>query len=319
MKINKRVENKMSMFKLVLYLCLTNHTILESFGAINDVFLKFKELVNGLESLFQQKLMLTTGLSKDKKATKAMLARFAFRIGAAIHSYAFNSKNMTLMSAVHFTESQLRNLRDNDFIEVCKGYSSLAAVYATNIEGYNITASVLQTFTESIALFEGKNPMPAGAVKHGVTLTSEIELKEKEIREYLDNSLDMAMVNLPEEYESLVKDYFNSRKVTDYGIRHEKEPKEKPEELAYFACNLTDAEGNPLEEANLEIKSETDTYSDESDEYGDAYIEGIKTGKYLLTIMMLGKKTITEVIDFSTNDEISKEYILEDDVVPMIV
>jgi hypothetical protein len=308
------------MYKLVLFLCLTNSTILALFSAINDVFLKFQGMITDLESLFQQKLLLETGLSKDKNATKALLAKFAYRIGGALHSYAFNNNDATLMAKVHFTESHLRNLRDNDFIEICKGYYDLASVNAPNILGYNIDGTVLQTFTQSIALYEGKSPLPAGILKHGAMLTASIRIKDKEIKEYLENSFDKAIVNLPDTYDPLVQEYFNCRKVTDAGIRHEAlETKETPEERAYFTCNITDVNEEPLEGAQVELKSETSTYSTETDEQGDGYIEGIVSGQYLLTITIIGKKPISEMVEFNVNDEIARDFMMEDEEVSPIV
>jgi hypothetical protein len=318
MKIKKRLENKMSMYKIVLFLCLTNSNTLALFQAINDVFLKFKNLVEDHESLFQQKLLLSLGLSKDKKATKVLLAKLAYKIGGALHSYAFNNNDIVLMETVHFTESQLRNMRDYDFIEVCKGYDILANDNISNISGYNIDSVVLQTFSAAIALFEDKSPKPIGAIKHGATLTLAIEDKDREITEYLENSLDKAIVNLPDLYDSVIQDYFNSRKITDAGIHHENtETQQIPEELAYFGCNITDTDNNALEEVNVELKSEANTYTDATDEDGDAYIEGIEAGQYILTISLTGKKTITSTMEFISNDEITLVFILEDEeVVP---
>jgi hypothetical protein len=316
MKINKKVEAKMSMFRVLLFLCMkdTSITILMVFDAIHEVFLQFKEMVGQLDSLMQQKLLIITGLSKDKKATKFMLADLAFRIGGALHAYGYKTGDNDLMANVHHSRSRLKHLSGNDFIEICRNYSVFAGLNSGNIQPYGVDANMLQTFTAAISLFEGKNPQPRGAIEHGATLTKEIALKEKETSDFLDSTFDRVIVMLEADYPSFVKDYFNARKIWDMGSRKVTVP-EKPEELAYFLCNIYDANGNPLEDVYIECKNEDNTYTDETDEDGVGYLEGIASGNYQLSIMMYGKKTITEVIDVITNDEICRDYLMEDEVV----
>jgi hypothetical protein len=83
--------------------------------------------------------------------------------------------------------------------------------------------------------------------------------------------------------------------------------------------NIADTEANPIEDAEVELKNENRTYLVTTDEDGDALHEGIVSGTYVLTIRYYGKKPITEVIEFKENDEISKDYMMENDVVmPMV-
>ena len=58
--------------------------------------------------------------------------------------------------------------------------------------------------------------------------------------------------------------------------------------------------------------NEQRTYTITTDEDGDALFEGITNGSYLMTIRYFGKKDITEVVEFKSNDEVSREFIMED-------
>jgi hypothetical protein len=90
---------------------------------------------------------------------------------------------------------------------------------------------------------------------------------------------------------------------------------ENPDVLANMSGTLTDGEGNPIEDAEAILINETNSYTVTTDEDGDLYFEGIAQGSYILTIKYYGKKPITDLVEVSSNDEINRDYVMENDLV----
>jgi len=300
------------MYKVLLFLCEQNLSVLALFSSINNLYILFKQMLTDLDSLVQQKLLITTGLSVDKKNMKSQLAEMAERVAGAIHAYADDTGNNELMHQVNFSSKKLARMRDVAMGETCRIIYTLATANAANISGYGIDANMLQTFDTSISLYENKSPQPTEAREHGATLTKAIADKEKEIRIFLKNRFDKAIHILAPGNPAFVSDYFNSRKVIDAGLRHQIVI-EDPEEMAYMRGSIADTEGNPLEDAKITIANDTLSYVDETDEDGDYLHEAIASGKYTVTISMDGYKSITEEIEFAANDEILRDYEMEAD------
>jgi len=112
-KINKKTENRLNMYKVVYLLMSINTTIFALIVGINNSYLALKTGLSELESLVQQKLLITTGLTLDKKEMKKQLALLAARIAGALHSLADESNNNELMKQVNFTAAKIGRMRDN--------------------------------------------------------------------------------------------------------------------------------------------------------------------------------------------------------------
>lgn len=318
-RVNKKTENRVSMYKVVLFLCEQNLTLMALFVAINNLYVLFKQKVNEIDSLIQQKLIIITGLSVDKKNLKKQLADLAERVAGAVHAYADSISDNTLMNEVHYTTAKLVHMRDTAMIDVCRNIYDIANANAANISGFGVDAVMLQTFNTSIGLFENKSPQPTEAREHTAMLTKVIGEKEKEIRAFLKNRFDKAINMLKASDPNFVKEYFNARQVIDLGIRHLKEAQapEVLEEMANLTGNISDADGNPLEDAIVEVSNEVRVLTTEPDEDGDYVHEAIPRGKYKVKAICYGYLTVEEEMEFNTNDERQKDFVLEKD--PTIV
>ena len=318
-KVNKKTENRVSMYKVVLFLCEQNLTLMALFVSINNLYLLFKQKVNEIDLLIQQKLIITTGLSVDKKNLKIQLADLTERVSGAVHAYADSINDNTLMNEVHYTEAKLRTMRDTVLIDVCRNVYNIANANAANIAGFGVDAVMLLTYNTSIGLFENKSPQPIEAREHSAMLTLVIREKEKEIRAFLKNRFDKSINMLKASDPNFVKEYSNARQIIDAGIRHlgDEVLAETLEEMANLRGCITDADGNPIEDAIIEISNETGVLSEEPDEDGDYVHEAIPRGTYKVKVSCYGYLPVVEEMEFNTNDEKIKDFVLEKD--PTIV
>jgi hypothetical protein len=107
--------------------------------------------------------------------------------------------------------------------------------------------------------------------------------------------------------------------VINLGVRHDKIiPPVDPDALAYMAGNISDADGNPVEDATIELFNENYHFTTDTDEDGDYFCEGMPDGTYTVKISSDGKKTIEIYgVVFKANDEAEKDYTLDDEVPPI--
>jgi hypothetical protein len=320
-KIDKSTENRLSLYKVILTVCVKNVAILMLFTGIYDIYLGFKTRVEGLESLIQQKLLISSGLSKDKQKTKLLLAGLAKRIAGSVHIYASQTDNTVLMEMMDFTKSELKYERDSALVEVCVKIYDTAMLYAGNLIVFGVDANMLLTFQTSINLYADKSPLPYEARDHKKTLTLLVKEKIREITDYKKHQMDNAIILLETTHPAFVSEYHNASRVIADGTRHEKVlvPVLTPEEVGYIAVNVTDKDGNPVEGVAVTLTSGDKVMVDETDEDGEGYHEKVTVGKWTMTIEMYGYLKITvEDLEFTGNDEMEMDFVLEDDVVPPV-
>lgn len=311
-KISKVIANKMSMFKVVLLLCEQNLAILALFTEINNIYILFRQLITDLDSLVTQKLIMTTGLSQGKKELKKQLVDMALCVAGSIHAYASKVKDTNLQHESDYNFTRLSRMRDNEFTDTCTSIYNLAMANATNIAGYGADATLLQTYQAAVSLYDTTSPAPLNAIEHNAMLNTSIAAKEKEIRDFLNEQFDRVIPLLKQSNPEFVDEYFKSRKIFDFGIRHKKTT-EEPEAMAYMTGKITDTDGNILEDVTVDLISDTVSYSDTTDEDGDFLHEAINSGKYTMTVSGAGFKTQKTEIEFAANDEILKDIVLEKD------
>jgi len=318
-KLNNKIENKFSMYKVVLNLLQINPALVGLHLGIQNLADELKVMVAGLGSLMQQKLQITTGLSKDKMKAKWSLINMARVVGGAVCSYAYELGNNELMYKVKHAKSDLLRARDEELIDICRNYYDLGNTYLANITPYGVDAMLLQTFLVMTDLFAAKSPQPTEAREHTATLNKEIKRVDKEVSLFLKNRLDRVITILEPNDTIFVNDYFNTRKIIDLGTRHQKAVVVplNPDAFAYMTGTITDINGEPVEDALVEVIGENGTYTDVTDEDGIYFVEGIADGTYDVRVSYEGKQHI-DVFDvvFNADDEVENDFTMEDDVVP---
>ena len=319
-KISKEIENKISMYKVVLLVCLKKINLIQLFAGINNAYLTFKAKVEEVDSLMEQKLLIITGLSTNKKKMKILLSKLAGQIAGAVRSYAYSQNDYELLEKMGYKDYQIGKMRDTDVVKVCMIIYNEAMTNAGNIVIWGVDGNMLQTLITAINLFADKSPQPTEAIEHRATLTRMINERIRVIDDYKKNQLDNGIKMLESTDATFVSDYKNSSKIIDAGMRHMKAVVITPEEVGYITLNIVDKDGNPVEGVTTTMTNGDKVLTDETDEDGDGYHEKVTVGKWTLTIEMFGYKKITvEDLEFTGNDEFEMDFVLEDEeIVPPV-
>jgi hypothetical protein len=314
-KINKKVENRLSLYLLIINICNNNMAALTFFTGIYDIYLGFKTHVDAFETLIDQKLLITSGLSKDKSNTKRLLAALANRLAAAVHIYATQSDNIILMEMMDFCISDLKYVRDEDLVKLCEKILAQANLYAPVLIVFGIDANTILTFQTSINLYEGKNPLPKAAIEHRKTLTRLINEKITEITFYKKHQLDRAIILLETSHVAFVSDYRNASRIIKDGTRHKKIiPPVTSDKLASISGTVKDSKGNPLKGVTCVLIAGDKSYTDVTDKKGLYVFGAVPDGTYTLQVILFGKKMImVKDMVVKTDEIVEKDFKMEDD------
>jgi hypothetical protein len=314
-KISKELENKISMYVVVLSWCMKNLPIISLIPAVLDAFQTYKLMVAEIRSLVKQKTLITTGMSEDKKKTKLLLAEHALFIADAIYAYASKNKNYTLRNEVAFCKSGLEKLRDNLFIEACNTIYDLGMANLADLTPYTIDANTMQTLQTTIDLYTAESPQPTGAIKHRSILTTAIEDKRIEIDDFKESQFDKVVKLLKPDNKSFVDEYFASSKIVDAGIRHKKIiPPVTSDKLASVSGTVKDSKGNPLKGVTCVLIAGDKNYTDVTDKKGLYVFGGVLDGSYTLQVILYGKKMIVvKDMVVKTDEIVVKDFVMENE------
>jgi len=249
---------------------------------------------------------------------KILLAEHTEFIANAIYSYADSISNYNLRNSVKFTKSELVKMRDSLLIETCNNIYTLGINNLGNLGDYNVDGNTMQTLFTTIGLYSDQSPLPTSAIEHRKVLTDEIKKKQIEIMDFKKNQFDKATKLLRPTNASFVDEFFASSRVIDAGMRHKKDVVPlNPDAFAYMTGTITDINGEPVEDALVEVIGKDITYTTDTDEDGIYFVEGIADGKYDLRVTMEGKQHI-DVFDvvFKQDDENEQDFVMEDEVEP---
>lgn len=144
---------------------------------------------------------------------------------------AVRTGNQVLLAKVDFPKSVLLRKRDGVLASYCKGILDLGNEYLDSLMTYNIAAAEILDLETQIKRYVQSLPEHRIMVSEGKAANKKLKDLIAKADVLLTEQLNKLMVR----YQSLKPDFYagyvNSRKVVDYGIRHNKPDNgEKPPE-----------------------------------------------------------------------------------------
>ena len=203
--MNKREENKYTMYKAVEKILDDNISIIN----------KFKEALNNLSAIDNQYLTITKGASDKKKNSEKQLIKYLINISSALYVYGRKEGNEDLMSVSKINKSMLKKVRDTGLLQIAKAIYQKANENKDNIKDYGISDtnitdfnSILKAYDESLSSMESRGAQSKAARK---TLSDEFNNVDEILKEDIDKLARILNDKNPVFYE----DYKSSRVIKD--------------------------------------------------------------------------------------------------------
>ncbi len=225
--MQKRLENKLTMFKAVLSFLKQNISAWGSSTVMAAIIAKLEDLIGEIETVRLITNSDLTGFTAEKLVQQDALINKAYELSSILYAMASSSKNKVLQGKVDFTESELQNARGGDLISTSSAIAALVRDNLTVLVPYELTETDVTGFEEMISSFAENLPT------HRVSLAERKAANErlKEVFSAVDvvvnEQLDRMMVRYRNTSANLYAAYNNARSVVDYGTRHEKVEKPK--------------------------------------------------------------------------------------------
>jgi ribosomal protein L17 len=226
--LNKKQENKMSMYEAVTSLLDANSTIISTLAALVDIKDEFGSLIVQIKSKGSEKRDSTKGKVQTKNEAEDALVNKLLEIGAPLYSYARRTKNNTLIEICNISETGLKRLRDTELESKANSIHAGANEHIADLGDYGITAAAVTDLSNLINSFHlalGDRESSA-AVKTGATKTLAELFKQAD--DVLYNSMDMLIENYRMTQTDFYQKYLAARVIKDIGVRHDEEEPTPP-------------------------------------------------------------------------------------------
>lgn len=228
--MDKKIVNKLIMLKAVLSFLKQNDNSWKNSAPLVAALAELDDLLNQIEQIQQITGNGNSGLVNEKDTQKEVLINKAFEIASLLFAMATRTKNKLLLAKVDFPISLLQNLRDTELPLNCMNIAELGRSSLPVAAEYGITETELTNLDNLIVQY--KLSLPAHRVSVSGRKAANQTLKETVTTaiNLVNDQIDRLMVPFKASKSEFYAAYLNSRKVVDYGTRHDK-PEEpvKPE------------------------------------------------------------------------------------------
>jgi hypothetical protein len=220
--MNKRQENKFTMYEGMSTLFRTNTETVNSVQMLKDSVDEFGATVTAIRTKSEEVSNASTGKTAVKSQAEDNLIAVLLPMASGLYVYAKKQNNSELKEKAKLTESQLRNVRDTALAAKGDIIASLAEAHVADLVPAGITAAMIGDLKVKVqAYLDALGARESGVAERIGARTSMEDLFAK-ADEILEEEIDPAMQLIRTSNPQFYNEYFTLRVVKDTGIRHEK-------------------------------------------------------------------------------------------------
>ena len=292
--MNTRIRNRFHMLKVVHDTCTESVTAINSIPACKDAYIRLGEIIGKMESSMKIQIADHTGLTKEKKYLKQLLAETTVAVASGLMSYAHNNHDYSLEEEMRCTTSKLLRMNDDVMVERCETIKDKGNDLVADLADYAVDAALLTKLTDRIKDFEKIYPKVSETIDARKMHTTKLDNLLSEANDVLKNELDRMVLLLDAIYDDFKMQYKNSRAIDDY--RGRRNAAELPAGFGSISGTVNNSVDSGLIEDALVTIEGTDMTAT-TDEDGEYYFEKVPAGVYTLKVSAetYNDETITAV------------------------
>ncbi len=205
------LESSIDMVRVAISVCEKNSEAIASVPALNDAFTRLKAKMAELDTTIKDQIAVISGNTKAKKESKAGLVNIAGTVVQAILAYGHSTNNLALEKEVHFSNSTLLRMGDEELVHTGYNIHTKAIEYQASIAGFGVDTATIDKLLAAIHDYELKCHVPHEAIETRKTSTHKLEVLVHEVKDLLNNELDRLIRILPGQYADFKETYHNVR------------------------------------------------------------------------------------------------------------
>jgi len=222
--MEKKIENRISMYKTVIGLCDANTTILNEIPAFGGKLLQFKGKVSVIDATAALQMLDISGHARDKATARGALEATATALAGAMASFAEAKGNLTLKAEADFTASELKLARDEELVYHCDNLHDKINRNIAELTPYGITEPVLEAYEDLLEAYEAKTYDPTLARTDKKAHTRLLKEQTRDASRFLKRNMDPLAKMFDVQHHEFYLQYRNARII--YDLRGRKEDEE---------------------------------------------------------------------------------------------
>jgi hypothetical protein len=213
--MNYKQENKLSMFDVLIAICLLDMDIIDTVPALKEAYTEFKHIWDQILHTTPAQALRTDGVAMDKNEYKDLLCTRAGRLARVMRAFAYRANDNTMRSNVNYTPAVLGRMRDEDLRPIVDIITEHATTHLAALGSYGITADTLAQLADTYGKYKQFVPKPTVAVVNRKDAGAELESLINQANDILRFSMDDIVQILEESEPRFFRRYNSARNIYD--------------------------------------------------------------------------------------------------------
>ncbi len=220
--MNKRQENKLTMYEGLLTLLQSNSAKTQSIGGFANAATELSTIVAGLKAKSTEVDSATVGKVATKYSAEDALVAALLPACSALYVFGRKQNNAEIKERANVTEAKLRSLRDTELASFGNAIAELSAANVQGVVPFGITTEkIAELKTKAEAYSDAIGARESSVADRKGARGSMSDLFDK-ADELLNEEFDRYMELLRPTETELYNKYFSARVIKDTGVRHDK-------------------------------------------------------------------------------------------------
>jgi hypothetical protein len=226
--MNKRLKNKLTMYKAVLSYLEQEEAIWQQNALFAQVVQEMKNLIEQIEATLQLTNTDNSGVVQKKTNIQNDLIDAAFILMGTLQVMAVRTGNTILQGKTNLTKSDFQRMPDEQLTIVCKNLIDLLKKNLNALAEYGVVAADVTDLETKLNSYQTSLPTHRMTVSERKAANLKLQGLTAEVDILLKKQLDLMAARFKKSHPDFYAVYLNDRKVVDYGIRHEKPEETEP-------------------------------------------------------------------------------------------
>lgn len=222
--MNKNIQNKLAMYKVVRQLMQENQVAWSPIPAIEGAFDEFKTKLTELEDLAVKQSSNITGAAVSNSKLREKTIDQARVVAAALQVHATASKDDVLKAKVTLKWNSLTNIARENMLAKTEEMIQIAAELISELAPFGITPAHLEELSTNFEQLKTVSYQPRNEIIQRKQYTHAMSDVSKEINGILKSSIDPLMKIVKTMDATFYEKYRSARMIIDYGVKHKLPP-----------------------------------------------------------------------------------------------
>jgi outer membrane murein-binding lipoprotein Lpp len=224
--MNKYIQNKLAMYKLVRQLMEENAPTWNTIPAVESVFNDLTSKIVELEKLGVKQGSKLTGFAKSKTKLKVATTEQTTAIAAALFVYAESINDDVLKAKVTLKSTSLKRGTKEQFLAKMEEIILLATELSTELVPFGVTVAHIDELNTNFDELKAQMYRVRMEIIKRKQLTNAIHKLSKQTDNTLNAGLDQLMKMIKSVDAIFYEKYKSARMIIEHGVKHKLLPKD---------------------------------------------------------------------------------------------